>query len=64
MSIYIESTNETWELPDELAFKLTEYKRENPIAEDNGNADAVHLAWLATLSEEEKENVQRSTPEE
>ena len=39
-SIYIESINETWEMPDELALKLTEYK--NDHTEEANDADALH----------------------
>ena len=61
-SIYVESVNETWEMPDDLALKLNEYKSEHPGEEND--PDALHLAWFATLSSEDKAKVDKHTPQE
>lgn len=64
LTIYVESLNEQWELPDNLALKWNEYEKENPVAGDNSNADQLHQNWFNTLSDEEKSQVTRSTPDE
>jgi len=64
LSIYVQSVNETWELPDDLVLKLEEYKTEHPIAPDNSNSDEIHQQWLAELSAEEQKKVVRHKPEE
>ena len=61
-SVYVESVNETWEMPDDLALKLTEYKNEHPG--DENNPDELHLAWFATLSSEDQAKVDKHTPQE
>jgi hypothetical protein len=61
-SIYIESINETWEMPDDLALKLTEYK--NDHTDESNDADALHLAWYKTLSEEDRSKIDKHTPQE
>jgi len=61
-SIYIESINETWEMPDELALKLTEYK--NDHTDEANDADALHLEWYKTLSDEERGKIDKHTPQE
>jgi hypothetical protein len=60
-SVYIETTNETWEMQDDLALKLAEYKKEHP--EEDENTDALHLAWFATLSADEQAKIQKHTPQ-
>jgi hypothetical protein len=61
-SIYVESVNETWQMPDDLALKLTEYKNEHP--EEENNPDALHLAWYATLSSDDQAKIDKQTPQE
>lgn len=63
LSIYVESINQTWELSDDLVIKLEEYKTEHPIDPGNGNADEVHQAWFATLSDQEQKLMKRETPQ-
>ncbi len=63
LTIYVESLNEQWELPDILALKWNEYEKENPLEGDNSNADELHQQWFNTLSPEEQAEVKRSTPE-
>ena len=60
-SVYIETTNETWEMQDDLALKLAEYKKEHP--EEDENTDALNLAWFATLSTDEQAKIQKHTPQ-
>ncbi len=62
LSVYVESLNETWEMPDDMALKLTEYEKENPL--DATNADTVHQEWFATLSPEEQSKIQRHKPQD
>jgi hypothetical protein len=60
LSVYVESVNETWEMPDDMALKLTEYKKDHP--EEAEDADALHLTWFSSLSEEEKAKIDKHTP--
>lgn len=62
LSVYVESANETWEMGDEMAMKLNEYYKENPL--DATNADEVHQQWFATLSPEEQGKISKHTPQE
>ena len=64
LAIYVESLNEQWELPDNLAIKWNEYEKEHPLDGDNSNADQLHQDWFNTLSPEEQKQVKRTTPEE
>lgn len=64
LTIYVESLNEQWELPDNLALKWNEYETEHPVAGDNSNVDQLHQDWFNTLSAEEQGQVKRVTPEE
>jgi hypothetical protein len=57
--ISVESAAETWELSDDLVLQLENYKAEHPIAADNSNADNVHQAWFATLTQAEQQKVTR-----
>lgn len=61
-SIYIESINETWEMPDDLALKLTEYK--NDHTDELNDSDALHLGWYKTLSDEDRNKIDKHTPQE
>ena len=60
-SIYIESINQTWELPDDLVIQLEEYKKEH--SEDTGDPDAFHLAWFQSLNEQDQAKVNKHTPQ-
>jgi hypothetical protein len=60
-SVYVESVNETWEMPDDLALKLTEYKNEHQ--EQESDPDALHLGWFASLSSEDQAKVDKHTPQ-
>lgn len=64
LTIYVESLNEQWELPDKLAIKWNEYEKEFPLAGDNSNADDLHQNWFKTLSPAEQNLVVRKTPEQ
>lgn len=63
LSIYVESLNEQWELPDNLALKWNEYEKDNPLDGDNGNADELHQNWFNTLTPEEQKQIVKNTPE-
>ena len=62
LSVYVESVNETWEMPDDMALKLTEYKKDHP--EEADDADTLHLRWFASLDAEDQEKIQKHTPPE
>jgi len=62
LSIYIETTNETWEMPDDMALKLTEYKKENE--EETTDTDTLHLQWFSSLTPDEQAKIQKHTPPE
>ncbi len=62
LSIYVEALNETWEMGDDMAMKLNEYYKENPL--NATNADEVHQQWLATLTAEEQAKLTRHQPQE
>ncbi len=62
LSVYVESINETWEMPDNMALKLNEYKKENE--EENQDADALHLGWFESLTAEEQAKINKHTPQE
>lgn len=62
LSIYIESTNETWEMGDDLALKLEDFKREHP--EEGENTDDLHLDWFNSLSPEDQSKIKKHTPQE
>lgn len=62
LSIFVESLNETWEMGDDMVIKLNEYYTENPL--NATNADEVHLAWMATLTPEEQQKINKRKPDE
>ena len=62
LSVYVESLNETWEMGDDMALKLNEYYKENPL--DATNADEVHQGWYATLTPEEQQKINKRKPDE
>ena len=64
LTIYIESLNEQWELPDSLALKWNEYETEHPVEGNNSNADQLHQGWFNTLTPEEQKQILKSTPGE
>lgn len=59
LSLYIESLQEHWDMPDNLALKWTEYEKENPIDGGNHNADKIHKAWFDALTPEEQKQITR-----
>lgn len=64
LTIYVESLNEQWELPDNLVMKWNVYEKEHPLAGDNSNADELHQQWYKTLTAQEQSKIKRSTPED
>jgi hypothetical protein len=62
LSIYVEAINETWEMSDEMALKLEDFKKEHP--EQGENTDDLHLQWFASLTPEEQAKIQKRTPQE
>lgn len=62
LSIYVESTNETWEMGDDMALKLEDFKRENPG--EGENTDDLHLDWYNSLSPEDQSKITKHTPQE
>lgn len=62
LSVYVESLNETWEMPDEMSMKLNEYYKDHPL--ENDNADKVHQEWFDTLTAEEQSKIQRHKPQD
>jgi len=61
LSVYVESVNETWEMGDDMALKLTEYQKDHPV--DTNNPDKVHEEWFASLSAEDQQKIQRHKPQ-
>ena len=64
LTIFVETLNEHWDMPDDLALKWTEYEKEHPIDPANHNADSVHKAWFETLTPGDKEKISRRKAEE
>jgi hypothetical protein len=64
LSIYVESLNEYWDMPDNLALKWSQYETDHPIDGANHNADQIHLAWFNTLTPEEQQRITRKKAEE
>jgi hypothetical protein len=56
-SVYIESLNETWQMPDELAVKLIEFQKNYP--EDDDNKEVIQRNWFDNLSAEEQAMVEK-----
>ncbi len=62
LSIYIQSLNETWEMPDDMVLKLNEFQKEHPA--EATNADKEHEEWFATLSAADQQKINRRKPDE
>jgi hypothetical protein len=59
LSIYVESFNEHWDMPDSLALKWNQYETDHPIDGANHNANQIQLAWFNTLAPGEQKQIFR-----
>lgn len=56
-SIFIDTLNETWQMPDDLAINLKEFEKNYPAEEIS--SEIMHLDWYNSLTKEEKEKVEK-----
>ena len=64
LSLFVESLNEHWEMPDSLVIKWNQYEAEHPIDGVNHNADGIHRDWFNSLTPEEQSVITRKKAEE
>lgn len=58
--LYVESLNEQWEMPDNLALSWEDYQKEHPPRALN--ADRLRQDWFATLTPAGQAQVSRTQP--